>query len=98
MSKNKKNQLTKLDISTNINSVLGFSNSYSQIITEDLINILKDLVKYKEVNIKNFGTFKVIFKEEREGRNPKTKKTYTISARKSLSFNVSRKLNNVLNK
>ena len=46
----------------------------------------------------NIGSFKVIQKKERTGRNPKNSKNYTISARKSLSFIASKKLTKLLNK
>jgi len=92
MSEIKKSSYTKNDISKKINLNTGLSNLYSKQITEDLINILKNLIKNKEVNIKNFATFKTINKNEREGRNPKNKKIYKIKARKSLSFIVSKKL------
>ncbi len=94
MSENKKGSYTKNDISKKINLITGLSNLYSKQITNDLIDVLKDLIKNKEVNIKNFATFKIIKKNQREGRNPKNKKVYTIKARKSLSFVVSKKLKN----
>jgi integration host factor subunit alpha len=96
MLKIRKNQLTKKDISKKINSIIGFSNLYSKEITNDLIDILKDLIKIKEAKIKNFGSFRVIKKNQRIGRNPKNKKKYIIEARKSLSFYISKKIDNKL--
>ena len=93
MSEIKKVSLTKKDISKEINLKTGLSNLYSKQITDDLIDILKDLIKTNEVNIKNFASFKTIIKNERIGRNPKNKKIYKIKARKSLSFIVSKKFN-----
>ena len=90
MLKSKKSQLTKKDISKKINSKLGLSNSYTEEITNNLILI-------KEINIKNFGTFKLIDKKERLGRNPKNYEIYTIKARKSLSFKISKKFNAKIN-
>tara|TARA_A100001015_G_C14528999_1_gene533382 strand:- start:317 stop:490 length:174 start_codon:yes stop_codon:yes gene_type:complete len=55
------------------------------------------LIKTKEINIKNFGTFKLINKKERVGRNPKSNEIYTIKARKSLSFKISKKFNAKIN-
>ena len=97
MLKIKKNQLTKKDISKKINSRIGLSKEYTNKITDDLILILKDLIKNKEINIKNFASFKIIEKKERTGRNPKNNDTYIIKARKSLSFKISKKLNNKIN-
>ena len=93
MSEIKKNNLTKKDISKKINLKSGLSNMYTNQITDDFIYILKNLIRNKEINIKNFGTFKIINKKERTGRNPKNKKIYKIKARKSLSFIISKNLN-----
>ena len=49
-------------------------------------------IKYKKTNIKNFGSFKTLVKNERIGRNPKNKVTYKIKSRKSLSFICSKYL------
>ena len=92
MAKSKKDNLTKKDISKKINSKTGLPNSYSNKITDDFIDILKSLIKTKEINIKNFATFKTIYKNERLGRNPKNKKIYKIKARKTLSFIISKNL------
>ena len=92
MAKSKKDNLTKKDISKKINSKTGLPNSYSNKITDDFVDILKILIKNKEINIKNFATFKTIYKNERLGRNPKNKKIYKIKARKTLSFIISKKL------
>ena len=83
MSKINLTNLTKQDISKEIHKKLGLSISYTSEIVEDIILILKDLIKLNKINIKNFGTFKILFKKERLGRSPKTKESYVISARKS---------------
>ena len=93
MEEIKKKSLTKKDISKKINLKTGLSKLYAEQITDDFIYILKDLIKNKEISIKNFASFKIISKNERIGRNPKNKKIYNINARKSLSFIPSKKLN-----
>tara|TARA_B100001996_G_scaffold262859_1_gene204978 strand:+ start:567 stop:866 length:300 start_codon:yes stop_codon:yes gene_type:complete len=92
-----KPNLVKKDISKKIHLVLGFSNLYVDKITDDFIKILKICIKEGEINIKNFGSFRCIYKSERLGRNPKNKKTYKISSRISLSFITSKKLNDTIN-
>ena len=94
MSKIKKINLTKKDISKKINFKTGLPTLYTNKIIDDFIDILKNLIKNKETNIKNFATFKTINKNDRIGRNPKNKRIYKINARKSLSFIISKKLNN----
>ena len=93
MEEIKKKSLTKKDISKKINLKTGLSKLYAEQITDDFIYILKDLIKNKEISIKNFASYKIISKNERIGRNPKNKKIYNINARKSLSFIASKKLN-----
>ncbi len=97
MLKINKTQLTKKNISKNINSKIGLSNSYTDKITDSLIKKLKDLIKIKEINIKNFGTFKIRKKAERLGRNPKNQVSYVIKARNSLSFIASKNINDKIN-
>ena len=92
MEEIKKKSLTKKDISKKINLNTGLSNLFANQITDDFINILKDLIKNKEINIKNFGTFRTINKKERTGRNPKNKRIYKIKARRFLSFIISKNL------
>ena len=98
MREKTRNNYTKKDISNNLSSKIGLSNSYSLIITDAIIKTLKELIITETINIKNFGTFKVLFKKARLGRNPKNKTVYEISARKSLSFIASKKLDKNLNK
>ena len=71
MIEKKRINYTKKNISINLSNKLGLSNSYSLLITDSLIQILKELMRARTVNIKNFGTFKTIYKNERLGRNPK---------------------------
>ena len=94
MSKINKNNFTKKDISKKIHLKTGLSNAYASNITDDFINILKNLIKNKETNIKNFATFRIINKGDRIGRNPKNKKIYKIKARKSIRFIKSKNFNN----
>ena len=97
MSITKKTQLTKNHLAKKISSKIGISSLYSDELISDIITILKSLIKKKKINIANFGTFKLIHKKERVGRNPKNKKEYIITARKSLSFKVSKKIDNKMN-
>ena len=49
------------------------------------------------LGLKNIGTFNLIKKKERLGRNPKTKEKFIISSRKSVIFKPSKSILNVLN-
>mgnify|MGYP006170464091 CR=1 FL=1 len=94
MLKIKNSNFTKKNISQKINLKTGLSISYTNEVTDNLISILKILIKNKDLHIKNFATFKILDKKQRLGRNPKSKKIYKISARKSLSFIAAKKLTN----
>ena len=88
-----KNNLKKENISREIANQMGFSNLYSKKILDDLINILSKNIKNGNLNLKNFGSFKILKKKDRIGRNPKTKKLFLITARKTIKFIPSKKNN-----
>lgn len=88
----------KLDLINILSKKTGFSQIYSKKLIDDLLLIINSNISNGKLNIKNLGTFKLLHKKERIGRNPKTKKEYIISKRKSVSFAPSKKISNFLNK
>ncbi len=93
-----RNNYSKKNLSDFLSEIRGYSSLFSQKIIDDLIHLIcKNLAK-SDVTLKNFGVFKIIQKSERLGRNPKTKKTYIISKRKSLSFICSKSFLKKVNK
>ena len=88
--------ITKDDIAKSISSHTGYSKNFSKKLTNDIINSLIFCIASGDFNLKNIGSFKIKDKKERIGRNPKTKKEYLISARKSISFKPSKKFDNIL--
>ena len=96
--KNNSRNITKKDISKSIYSKFGTSEKTISLFVDNLFNILKIILKKeKKFNLKNIGTFKILNKKERIGRNPRTKEIYKIKARKTIAFkpstNLSRKIN-----
>ena len=87
-----KGNLTKLVLSKILSNKFGFSELYSKKLINDLIKIISHNIIAGNFNLKNVGTFKIINKKQRIGRNPKTKKEFIITARKSLIFVPSKKL------
>ena len=87
-----KGNLTKLVLSKILSNKFGFSELYSKKLINDLIKIISHNIIAGNFNLKNVGTFKIINKKERVGRNPKTKEEFIITARKSLIFVPSKKL------
>ena len=90
--------MIKDDLIIRLSKKTGFSNKFSKKLINDFLNVVSLIIKTNRCNIKNFGTFKLINKKERLGRNPKTKKEYFISERKVVSFIVSKKITKALNK
>lgn len=91
-----KNNINKSNIAKDLTFKLGFSQNFSKKIIDALIQIILNEVKKKGCSLKNIGSFKIINKKARIGRNPKTKEQYEISARKSISFTTSKKISNSL--
>ena len=90
---------TRKNLSNKIYKVLGFSKNLSQEIVDDFFETLaSELIKSNKVKISSFGTFKVINKKERIGRNPKTKIEAKISPRKVVKFKPSMFIKKKLNK
>ena len=82
-----RNNINKNDILQKIKKINGFPISYLDEIFEHIFVIIKNgLQKDGIFKISGFGTFKVLFKKERLGLNPKTKIKYPISERKVVTF------------
>ena len=82
----------KKDLVKQLNNRTGLSKNLLKKIVDDLIYIIGENIKTNNFNIKNIGSFKILDKKKRIGRNPKTKKEYLITARKSVKFSVSKKI------
>ena len=90
--------ITRKKLYNRIHQNLGFSKNISSQIVDDFFELLIDeLIKKKKVKISSFGTFKVIDKKERIGRNPKTKVVAKICARKIVKFKPSLKTKEKIN-
>lgn len=89
--------LTRLNFAKDLSKKMGFPISLSNNIVNNLIIVCNELIKNNDLNLKNIGTFKLINKSERLGRNPKTSKEYLISKRKSIRFIVSKNLTKSIN-
>jgi len=68
-------------------------------VINSFIDVVKDALKSGDkVILVGFGTFKVVERKERKGRNPKTGKTITIKAKKSPKFVPGKALKEAVNK
>ena len=94
-----KKNFTRKDLSNNINKKLGFSKNFSSLMVDDFFEtMIQHLIKFNKIKISSFGTFEVIRKNERIGRNPKTKKEAKISSRKVVKFKPSLNFKEKINK
>ena len=83
----KRNNLSKNIILKKINYNLGIPNSFSKKILNLFLEvIIEGLNRDNKVKLSGFGTFKILNKKSRIGRNPKTKVEYQIKARKVVTF------------
>ena len=90
-------KLVSDDIVSNLSFKTGFSLILSKTLVNNFFEALSYLMNNNKLSLKNIGTFKLIKKKERIGRNPKTKEEYLIKSRISISFLPSKKLLDVIN-
>ena len=90
--------LTKKEIINSIYMQIGFSKKISENLLEDVFQLLlKNIIIKKKVKIAKFGTFILRKKNERIGRNPKTKEEKIISERNVILFKPSKELKQYIN-
>jgi len=93
-----KKSLTRKNITNKIFQKVGFSKNFSSKLIDDFFeSFIIELIKSNKIKISSFGTFEVVNKRERIGRNPKTKVETKISARKVVRFKPSLLIKKKLN-
>ena len=94
-----KKNFTRKNLSNNVHQNLGFSKNVSSLIIDDFFeSLVSELIKFNKIKISSFGTFEVINKKGRIGRNPKTKIEANIVARKVVKFKPSNTIKEKLNR
>jgi integration host factor subunit alpha len=94
-----KNNLNRKALANTIHQNIGFSKIISENIVNDIFYIITSGIKENEkVKITSFGTFQKRRKNERIGRNPKTRERKIISARKVVTFKASKLFKDRINK
>ena len=77
---------------------VGFSKQISENLIEDFfLLILNNLKKEKKIKISRFGTFILRSKNQRIGRNPRTKEIKIISSRNVVLFKPSKDFKEYIN-
>jgi integration host factor subunit alpha len=85
--------ITKDKLTVLLQDQLGMSRPEARQVIERVFRIMKDtLSQGEDLLISGFGKFSVRHKKARRGRNPQTKKSLTIGARKVVTFKASRVL------
>ena len=84
------NNFTRKDLSNKIYKNVGFSKNLSLKIVDDFFeSIILDIIKSNKIKISSFGTFSILNKKERMGRNPKTGVQAKIFSRRVVKFKPS---------
>ena len=85
-----KKSFNRKSLTNKIYKEMGFSKSFSSTFIDNFFeSIILEIIKNKKLKISSFGTFKILNKKERVGRNPKTKERAIISSRKIINFKAS---------
>jgi integration host factor subunit alpha len=91
--------LTKDKLVARLQTQIGMTKPESRQIVERLFAIMKStLADGEDLLISGFGTFLVRQKNARRGRNPQTKETLMLKARKVLVFKTSGVLREKINR
>tara|TARA_B100002051_G_C16657891_1_gene597517 strand:- start:152 stop:448 length:297 start_codon:yes stop_codon:yes gene_type:complete len=94
----KRQNINKKNVLKEIYSDLGIPIAFSRKLIDSILEIIvEDLNKNNKVKISGFGTFKIINKKSREGRNPKSKELFLIKPRKVVSFYPSKEVRKKIN-
>lgn len=79
--------VTRIDLANTLRTKFGLTTTDSYKMVDIIFDeISQSLIHGEEVKISGFGTFKILSKSARLGRNPKTGVPAVISARRVASF------------
>lgn len=93
------NTITRMRLSEVVYQELGLSRNDCSDFVDDFFDIISaELAKGTSVKISGFGTFSLIEKAQRIGRNPKTGEEAIISPRRVISFKASQHLKDAVNR
>jgi integration host factor subunit alpha len=90
--------LTKADLADAIYASVDVDKQKAAQIVEDYIELIKEsLDKDAKVMLSGFGCWEVKAKPARKGRNPQTRETITLRARRVVRFKASQLLKRAIN-
>ena len=87
--------VTKADIVNQIADATGLTKTDTAVVVDGMLASLIDAMQRGEhIEIRGFGTFKIVHRAPRTGRNPKTGEVVKIPSRAMPVFKPSRELRN----
>ena len=86
------NKFTRESITKKLSSEFGIAYSVIYKKIDTILEIWSNEMINTDISINYIGSFKINKKNERIGRNPKTKEEHLIKSRKVISFKKSNKL------
>ena len=90
--------MTKAEIVQLISQSTGLTRKDTAVVVEGLLECVSDALERNEhIEIRGFGTFKVVERAPRTGRNPRTGAAVRISGRKAPTFKPSKELKSRIN-
>ena len=94
-----KKNFTRKNLGDSVHRNVGFSKNISSLIIDEFFeSLVSELIKFNKIKISSFGTFEIVDKKERIGRNPKTKIEAKIVARRVVKFKPSKTIKEKLNR
>jgi len=90
--------MNKQDLATQMVKDSGLSKAAAIKVIDALVDAITDELKNKDgkVTLVGFGTFKVVKRAAKTGRNPKTKETIKIPAKNVVKFVPGKKLKDLV--
>jgi nucleoid DNA-binding protein len=90
--------LTKADIIQRISEAVGLQKIETEAVINGFIYVINDALKNgQEVEIRGLGSFRIIEREPRLARNPKTGKVVALPKRRVPQFRPSKDLKKAVN-
>ncbi|MGQ9604148.1 MAG: HU family DNA-binding protein [bacterium] len=87
--------MTKADIVEEIATRTGLTRTDAADIVENFLSVVKDCLRQgMHIEIRGFGTFKVVERKPRIARNPRTGEEVPLGGRKVPVLKISRELKN----
>ena len=89
--------ITRIDLADNLRTRFGLTSADAYKLIDIIFDeIEQSLIHGEEVKIAGFGTFKILSKSARIGRNPRTGVPAVISARRVTAFHPSTEFRNLV--